>query len=192
DNVRAQRVNQAAVKRQIAQAATKVRTLQCDFVQTKYVKMLNDKMVASGKMYYQKSDCLRWQYTAPYSYTFIINGTRVNIHRGQRSDVINVNQSKMFKEIARIMMNSVVGKNLNDSKDFRTTITADGANYLATLYPLRKQMKGMFSSIVLHINGRQSMVTQVDLHEKNGDRTVIQLRNTTVNRPINAQIFNIR
>ena len=85
-----------------------------------------------------------------------------------------------------------MGKNLNDSKDFRTTITADGANYLATLYPLRKQMKGMFSSIVLHINSRQSMVTQVDLHEKNGDRTVIQLRNTTVNRPINAQIFNIR
>ena len=50
----------------------------------------------------------------------------------------------------------------------------------------------MFSSIVLHINGRQSMVTQVDLHEKNGDRTVIQLRNTTINRPVNAQIFNIR
>lgn len=192
DNVRAQRINEAAVKRQIAQAAAKVRTLQCDFVQTKYVKMLNDKMVASGKMYYQKSDCLRWQYTAPYSYTFIINGPRVNIRRGQRSDIINVNQSKMFKEIARIMMNSVVGKNLNDSKDFRTTITADGANYLATLYPLRKQMKSMFSSIVLHINSRQSMVTQVDLHEKNGDRTVIQLRNTTVNRPINAQIFNIR
>ena len=191
DNVRAQRVNEAAVKRQIAQAAAKVRTLQCDFVQTKYVKMLNGKMVASGKMYYQKSDCLRWQYTAPYSYTFIINGPRVNIRRGQRSDVINVNQSKMFKEIARIMMNSVVGNCLNDKRDFKVSLTGSSSEYIATLYPQQKQMKMLFQKIILHFHKTRSVVTQVELIEKKGDRTIIELKNIKTNAAINTKVFQV-
>ena len=52
----AQKVTQAQVKQQISQAASKLKSMQCDFVQTKHLKMLNDKVVSKGKMYYQQSD----------------------------------------------------------------------------------------------------------------------------------------
>ena len=108
--VSAQAVSEAKIRQQIEAAAASMKTMQCDFVQTKYLRMLNDKMVSRGKMYYQQSDKLRWEYTSPYAYAFVLNGSRVLISKGNRNDVINVNQSKFFKEIARIMMNSVVGK----------------------------------------------------------------------------------
>lgn len=190
-NLSAQKVNEAKVKQQINAVASKMKTMQCDFVQTKYLKMLNDKMVSRGKMYYQQSNKLRWEYTSPYTYTFVLNGSRVLISKGKRNDVINVNQSKFFKEIARIMMNSVVGKCLTDSKDFKVSFTGASAEYVATLYPQQKQMKQMFQKIILHFNKQKSTVSKVELIEKKGDRTIIELKNVKSNAPINAKVFGI-
>lgn len=190
-NLSAQKVNEAKVKQQINAVASKMKTIQCDFVQTKYLKMLNDKMVSRGKMYYQQSNKLRWEYTYPYTYTFVLNGSRVLISKGKRNDVINVNQSKFFKEIARIMMNSVVGKCLTDSKDFKVSLTGASAEYVATLYPQQKQMKQMFQKIILHFNKQNSTVSKVELIEKKGDRTIIELKNVKSNAPINAKVFGI-
>lgn len=188
-NLSAQKVNEAKVKQQINAVASKMKTMQCDFVQTKYLKMLNDKMVSRGKMYYQQSNKLRWEYTYPYTYTFVLNGSRVLISKGKRNDVINVNQSKFFKEIARIMMNSVVGKCLTDGKDFKVSLTGSSAEYVATLYPKQKQMKQMFQKIILHFNKQKSTVFKVELIEKKGDRTIIELKNVKNNVPINAKVL---
>lgn len=190
-NLSAQKINEEKVKQQINAVASKMKTMQCDFVQTKYLKMLNDKMVSRGKMYYQQSNKLRWEYTSPYTYTFVLNGSKVLISKGKRSDVINVNQSKFFKEIARIMMNSVVGKCLTDSKDFKVSLTGASAEYVATLYPQQKQMKQMFQKIILHFNKQKSTVSKVELIEKKGDRTIIELKNVKSNAPINAKVFGI-
>lgn len=186
-----QKVNDAKVIQQINTVASGLKSIQADFVQTKYLKMLNEKMVSRGKMYYQQSDKLRWEYTTPYTYTFVLNGAKVLIGKGKRNDVINVNQSKVFKEIARIMMNSVVGKCLTDQKDFKTSIVATSSEYVATLYPQQKQMKQMFQKMVLHFNRQKLTVSMVELIEKKGDKTVIELKNIKNNTPINAKVFSI-
>lgn len=187
----AQKGADAKVIQQINAVASRMKTMQCDFVQTKHMKMLNDKMVSHGKMYYQQSDKLRWEYTSPYTYTFVLNGSRVMLGKGKRSDVINVNQSKFFKEIARIMMNSVIGKCLTDKRDFSTSIATTGTERIATLVPQRKEMRQMFQKIVLHFSKAKMMVSTVELVEKKGDRTVIQLKNVKTNSSINAKVFSI-
>ncbi len=187
----AQTKEEQKIIQQINAVASSMKTMQCDFVQTKTIKMLNDKMVSKGKMYYQQSDKLRWEYTSPYTYTFVLNGSKVLISKGKRNDVINVEQSKFFKEIARIMMNSVVGKCLTDAKDFKTSIQTTTTEYIATLLPQQKQMKQMFQKIILHFNRQKSVVTTVELVEKNGDRTVIELKNIKTNSAINAKVFSI-
>ncbi len=187
----AQTVNETKVMQQINAVASAMKTMQCDFVQTKYIKMLNDKMVSRGKMYYQQSDKLRWEYTSPYTYAFVLNGSKVLISKGNRSDIINVNQSKFFKEIARIMMNSVVGKCLTEKKDFKTSISGTSTEYVATLYPQQKQMQQMFQKIILHFNRQKSTVSKVELIEKKGDRTVIELQNVKTNAPVNGKVFTV-
>ena len=187
-----QKVDQAQVIRQINSVASAMKSMQCDFVQTKQIKLLNDKMVSKGKMYYQQTNKLRWEYTSPYAYTFVLNGSKVLINKGNRSDVINVGQSKLFGEIARIMMNSVVGKCLTDTKDFKASITGTATEYVATLYPQQKQMKQMFQKVVLHFGRKQATVSKVELVEKKGDTTVIELKNVKTNAAVNASVFNIK
>ncbi|MBR3411950.1 MAG: outer membrane lipoprotein carrier protein LolA [Bacteroidales bacterium] len=176
----------------INRAATAIKTMQGDFVQTKQLKLLNDQMVSKGRMCYQGGDKLRWEYVTPYSYVFIMNGSQVQLKNSTRSDVIDVNQNKIFKEIAQIMMNSVVGKCLQDDKSFKTTIQETASEYVATLLPLKKNMKQMFQQIVLHFQKQQSVVSKVELLEKNGDRTMIELKNIRLNETIPAREFAVR
>ena len=67
-SISAQTLNEAQIRQRVNQAAAAMKTMHCDFVQTKHLKMLNDNMVAQGKMYYQQSSKLRWEYTNPYTY----------------------------------------------------------------------------------------------------------------------------
>lgn len=182
--------NQQAAIKEISAAAAALKTMQCDFVQTKSLKMLGDKMVSKGKMYCSQPDKLKWQYLTPYQYTFILNGNKVGINKGSRSNVVDVQKNKMFKEIARIMMNTVLGKCFSD-KDFKTSVVQKGRTYVATLIPLKKEMKQMFTKIVLHYSKDAATVTEVELHEKNGDSTVIELKNIKKNAPINATTFKV-
>lgn len=190
--VAAQRVNDAAVIRQINTAASKLRTMQCDFVQTKYMRMLNDKIMSRGHMYYAQPNRLRWEYTSPYTYIFVLNNSQVLMRKGRNSQVVDVNQSRVFKEITRIMMNSVVGKCLSDRKDFKTSIAATQTEWIATLVPQKKNLRQMFKTIRIHFNKRRLMVSVVELYENNGDRTVIELKNVRANQNINASLFSVR
>ena len=190
-HVPAQSINDQQVKYEISQVAAKMKSMKCDFVQTKQLKMLNDKMVSKGRMYYQQGNKLRWEYESPYRYVFVLNDSKVVLKNSSRSDVIDVNQNKMFREIVRIMMNTVVGNCLTDEKDFKVGIDTSDLEYVATLFPLRKDLKQMFSKIVLHFNRQKKMITQVVLIEKNGDRTVIELKNVQANVAIPDNIFAI-
>lgn len=186
-----QNMSEAQIRTKINQAASQLQTLQCDFVQTKHLKMLNDKLVSHGKMYYKKSDKLRWEYTTPYHYIFILNGSRVLLKNEKRNDIIDVNQNKVFKEIARLMMNSVVGKSLSDSRDFSSKISSSNSELIATLTPMRKDLKQMFKQISLYFSQSTSLVYKVILVEKNGDKTVIELKNAKKNEPVNTNVFNV-
>ncbi len=188
----AQNKNTQKIVEQIGNAAQSMKSMQCDFTQTKHLKMLNDNMVSKGKMYYQQTNKLHWEYTSPYTYTFILNDTKVLLKKGTRNDVIDVNQNKMFKEIARMMMNSVVGKCLSDTKSFKTSIAETSTEYVATLLPQKKDLKQMWTKLILHFDSKQLMVTKVEMHEKNGDYTIIELQNTQTNKKIDAKVFAIQ
>jgi len=189
-NLLAQNLTQEQIKQKINQKAAAVKTLQCDFVQTKYMKLLNKKQMSNGKMYYSQPDKLRWEYTSPYKYLFIINGNSVRIKNNNRNDQIDANRNKLFKEIAKIMMDSVVGKCLSDNRSFKTSIADKGNEWVATLLPQRREMKGLFKNIILHFNKSKAMVSTVELIEKNGDKTVIELKNVHLNEAIFATTYN--
>ena len=172
-------------------SASKLTTMQCDIVQVKSVKLLNDKITSKGKMYYSQPNKLRWEYTSPYTYTFILSGNKVTLQKDKKSNIIDVNQNKMFREIVNIMMNSVVGKCLSDKKSFKTTVKDSSSEWVATLIPQSKELKQMFSKIVLHFNKQQSVIVKVDMFEKNGDTTTITLENIVKNKSINEKVYSI-
>ena len=187
----AQNFTQAQVKERINSVASKMKSLQCDFVQTKTISMLKSKVVSYGKMYYTQPNKLRWEYTSPYRYTFIINGQNVLLKNTKGSSKIDVNQSKIFKEITRIMMSSVLGTCVSNNRDFNVVLHGNGKKWEAVLTPKKSPMKQMFKTIIVYFDMNKSMVSGVKMTEKNGDTTTITLKNVKVNSAINANMFSL-
>lgn len=184
--------NQSAIIKKMGQACAEMKTMECDFTQTKHLKILKNQMVSQGRMHYQQPNKLRWEYTTPYTYTFILNNNQVMLKNSRRTDVIDVNQNKIFKEIARMMIQSIDGRCLTDQKSFKTTVKETPQEWLATLVPQKKDVKQMWTRLVLHFDRQQNLVTQVEMYEKSGDYTVIELQQPKVNKSIAAQIFSVK
>ena len=183
-------MSQDAIIAKINAAVSKIETMQCDFVQTKHMKMLNNKMVSTGIMAYKQSDKLRWEYKKPYTYVFILNGTKVYLKKESRNDVIDIKQNKVFKSIAEIMMNSVIGKCLTNNKEFKVSISDVNNQWVASLIPQKKELKQMYSKIILYFGKANSIIQKVEMIEKNGDKTIIELKNVKLNKPVNANSFS--
>lgn len=176
----------------INRAAASIKTATCTFVQTKTMSFLNDKMVSRGHMYYTSAGQLRWEYTSPYSYIFVVNNGRVTMKSGKRTTQVNASSSSVFQSIARIMMSSVTGKSLSNNRDFKVGMYLDGGNYVAQLTPKTGKMKKMFKLISLHFNAARSMVSRVVMTERNGDNTIIDLKHVKTNSYINGSVFTVR
>lgn len=172
-------------------AVSGLKTMSCSFVQTKHLKMLNDKMVSQGKMHYKQADKLRWEYTTPYKYLFIFNGTKVYVGNKSRKDVIDTNSNKIFREVARIMMDTVTGKALTNGAEFTTDVAGNDKQWIITLVPRKKDMKKMFAKIELVFDKKTSMIQEVNLFEKNGDKSNIKMNTVTKNTAINESVFAI-
>ena len=115
--------------------------MACNFVQTKSMRMVRSKITSRGNMYYSKPNKLRWEYTSPYRYTFILNGQTVWMKNSRGSNQVNVAQSKMFSSIivyfdmSRSMVSAVkmVEKNGDTTyislRNVRTNIPINGKTF---------------------------------------------------------------
>ena len=181
----------AQMMQKVGEVAQKTKSLQCSFTQTKTLKMLSQKMISKGRMCYSQPSKLRWQYTSPYHYTFILNGTKVMLMSSQRKDVIDAAKSKVFREITGIMLSSVTGECLTDKQRFKTQMFQDGDKWIAQLTPLKKEMKQMFSLLVITFDSKQLIATSVEMREKGGDNTRIELQQVKKNAAVSDDEFKI-
>lgn len=177
---------------EVCAAAAEMTSLQCDFVQVKQLSLLQTVLTSEGKMYYKGGDRLRWEYTSPYVYTFVLNGDRVMLKSSEKTDVVSVRSSKMFQQIARIMLNSVTGRCLADGGDFRVTMYKGGKEWEARLVPQQKELAALFSEVCLHIDPKLRMVTVVELKERSGDTTRIKMKNVRKNETIDNAVFSVQ
>jgi len=187
--VQAQRMSEARMRQTISTAAAEMRTLQCDFVQTKQSKLLSGKQTAQGRMMFAKADKLRWEYTAPFRFALIMDGRRVLMRDDRGTHEADADQQKVMATMIRTMMDCVTGKNLAATKDFSTTITAKGALWTATLTPQRKDLAQAFSRMRVNFDSAKGVITQVALTERNGSETVIAFKNIRKNAALPASAF---
>lgn len=176
---------------EINATTAKINTISCDFVQTKHLAMLNDQLISNGTMKYSNPDKLRWEYSTPYNYLFVFNGSKVYVKNRSQANVIDVNTNKIFREVARIMMNTVTGKALSLKSDFNVDVKVETNEYKIELTPVRKELKQLFKSVTLYFNKSNRYISKIKIVEKNGDSTDIQFKNLKVNQPINDSLFAI-
>lgn len=173
------------------QSSKALRSLQCDFIQSKRMKILSKEMQSKGILYFKKPDKIRWQYTSPYDYTFIMNGDKVQIKSAKSTKNIDVQGNKIFRQITTIILNTVTGAGIMNSADFNVELYKSGDIYFAKMLPKKKEVKQVYSSIEVYFNSALTMVETIKMIEKSGEYTTVKLVAPKLNATINESVFKV-
>lgn len=182
---------QVGIESNIAAASAAIKSLECDFTQEKEVSMLSTVMKSSGKLYFVNDGRLRWEYTEPYRYSFVMNGDRIKVASESNSSVIDTRSSKQFRRISEVIAGGIDGSAITDRENFAITFSEEDGEVVVDMKPLKKDMKGFFNGIRLYFPVSDWMVRKIVLSEPTGDSSEITIRNRKLNGPIDDKVFDI-
>jgi outer membrane lipoprotein-sorting protein len=184
-------LNDAAnFKTQFAAASQKINTIKSDFIQEKNLSVLTDKITSKGKFWFKKDNLVRMEYTQPFSYLMIINGTNIYVKDSQKENKVSTKSNKLFQQINKIMVDCVKGEALNSS-DFTVKLFEGNTQYLAELTPVNKNMQALFKNINIIVEKKDFGVSKIEMHEPSGDNTIISFINRELNTTLADALFTI-
>jgi outer membrane lipoprotein-sorting protein len=138
--------NTQALQKALSKNAEQTRSISSDFIQTKNMKMLQDKVVSKGKFYFKQADKIRIEYNSPFSYLLIMNGGNITVKDGNKTNKINTRSSKIMQSINRVMLDCMRGTVFHNP-GFSVSAFESAREYLLVLQPKDAAMKKMFSGI---------------------------------------------
>ena len=160
-SLRGQDPSSDALKSQLLSFSRKVAALDCDFVQTKESSLLSDKAVSGGRMQYARPARLIWEYTEPFQLRVSSDDT----------------QNRFIREMMRLVVSNIEGDFLTDGKLFEAEASLAGDEITVVLLPQKKELKKMWSKLVLRYDKNTMHATQFEMVEVSGDRTLVQFSN---------------
>lgn len=167
----------------VAAAQADTRTIEADFVQVKYLDLLEEPMVSSGRFAFKEPDHVRLDIESPEAATILINGRDVRIPgmtAQQEKAMGSAPIGALFGQLARIFRGDVEGLR----EDFEVTAQADGEGARIHLVPLRADWKKAFHSIDLRFADGLTHVEKMRLEDQLGDHLEVTLRNVRRNREL--------
>ena len=162
-----------AIRAELLAFSGKVTSVTCDFVQRRESALLAEPVLSSGQMRYRRPGCLEWRYLEPFDLSFTADAGAVSIRRNGREEPLSGPQGRLAREMTQLIIRSVEGSVLSDEKLFRSEFAREGGEIVVLLYPLRKEMQKMWSSLVLRHDGGNMGARSIEMRESSGDTTLI-------------------
>lgn len=183
--------NVPAFQQSLSKSTASIQSIQSDFVQTKHLSLLADKITSKGKFYYRKEDKVRIEYTTPYQYLLVMNAGQIMVKDEQKTSKINTRNSKTMQSVNRIMIDCMRGTVFANT-DFKVTAFESGSNYLLSLVPANETMKKMFRQIDVYLAKGSLDVDRLTMTEQGGDFTDMDFTKTQHNVALNEGLFKVR
>ncbi|MCU0370865.1 MAG: outer membrane lipoprotein carrier protein LolA [Bacteroidales bacterium] len=178
------------IMEQVTQYSQRTSSITADFTQVKEMSFMEEKIISTGRFYFQKEKQLRWEYSEPFSYAIIISGETIRIMDEGRKKDFDAASNRMFLEISNVMTGMVNGTLLN-SDQFITSWYETPGYFRAELIPGGAMMKDYLSRIELKLNKKDYSVDELKMFEKSGDYTLVTFSNKKLNEAIPSEIFRL-
>lgn len=178
----------AVFKEKVTLESKKIKSIKTDFIQYKHMDFLSEDVKTSGKMFFQAPDLVRWEYTDPYQYSVVFKENELLINDGGKKSRVDMGNSKLFKKMNELIVNSVKGDMFGNS-DFEVRFFKTKEYNKAVFTPKDKKIKEFIASFELLFSKDKAEVVEVKMIEPSQDYTKIQFRNRILNEKIDVSVF---
>lgn len=176
-------------KEKVIASAKTTTSIKTDFVQYKHLDFLADDVKTSGKMLFKTPNLVKWEYTKPYQYCVIFKEEELLINDGGTKSKVDIGNSKLFKKLNQLIVNSVKGNMFNDV-DFTVSFFKTPKHTKAVFTPKDKKIASYIASFELLFNKDDAQVHEVKMIEPSQDFTRIIFNNRTLNSTVDDSVFN--
>ncbi len=179
-----------AFKTKLGEMSKSTNTIESNFTQEKNLSILSKAIHSKGYFCYKKENKVRWEYTEPYSYLVIIQGTKLFVKDKNNKKQYDTQSNKMFQELNNFLVGCINGDILNKTKDYQVEYQENNVQYYVKLVPNDKKMKDMINEIHIYFNKKDFSVDRLKMVEQGGDYTNIEFVNKKLNGTISDEKFN--
>ena len=174
---------------QLRRESAKIRTIQAQFVQKKFMKILSKPLISEGCFYYVAPDSLRWEYFKPIKSIVMTdkNKTRRYIASGGKMLEDKTGGVQAMKIVLGEVASWMSGR-FDQNPAFAATIN-EGTNIRITLTPTDKSMTGMIEKIEIILSKQSAIVQSVKIIENANNYTQINFEDVEINKTINPSVF---
>jgi outer membrane lipoprotein-sorting protein len=162
----------------LQQKMATVKSVYLEFTQERVLKMFSEPLKSEGVMLVERPDKIRWETTAPYQ--TILLGDRNSVAQFEFNDGKWEKLKLGFPQLLQRVMQQMsamnqgnIGAMLNDY----TASVATNADVVLTFVPKDENVRGMMSSLEVHLPPDLSTTHEVVMNEPDGDLTRIVFQN---------------
>ncbi|MDR1405571.1 MAG: outer membrane lipoprotein carrier protein LolA [Prevotellaceae bacterium] len=183
-------VSAAQFEAALAKASGEVNDMECDFTQTKHMEMLSEKIISRGKFYYKKTDKTILDYHVPVQYLIVINGQKIKIVSGGKTNVYELQSNKMMSQSGSLLSACMTGNLHLLSPDYRLEYGENDAQYRITVTPLG-EVNAYLKEIDIYLNKKDFSVDRLKMTEPSRDYTEYVFTNKRKNISLPDEKFNV-
>lgn len=174
---------------QLRKDSAGIKTLQADFTQKKFMKILSKPLVSEGRFYYAAPDFFRWEYFKPLKSVAIAykNSTKRYIYSEGKMMEDKTGGAQAMKIVLAEITGWMSGR-FDQNPSFKATISKK-QNTRITLTPSGKSTNGMIEKIEITLSAKAGAVKSVKIYEGIDTFTQINFNNVKINESINPSVF---
>lgn len=176
----------------LAKEAQAIQSIESDFIQVKYLDILDEKVTSKGKFYYLKSDKIRMEYAQPVNYLIIINNSRLKIVADGKKSVMSLSANKMMNQMQDMITACMIGDLSKMSSDYRLEYFENIQYYAVKIKPINKTIQAYISGIDIYLDKKDMSVYKLRLSETAANYTEYEFYNKRFNGLKDETKFSVR
>lgn len=179
------------VLKNIESKMSKIKSLECEFVQKKKLAIFTKEILITGKIFIQSPDLFAWHGNKPVLYSIVVNK---NIFKQWDEDTdkvitFDLNSKPAFKTILKQMQSWFSGNYLGLADEFRIEVTENKPLKLTFIPRKDATSEKMIKSVVVLFKKDLRYIENINITEKDGDSTNITFKNVKLNKDIPAKAW---
>jgi len=172
---------QDEVLKRIVEASAAIESFSCDFRQVRELAILSEPDVSEGMMQYNRSGTIVWRYTSPSAYQVSFTKDAVLITRDGQIQSMSFSDNPYLGSLRELLLGIMGGGEFAPDGQFQVTVTQYEPETVVSMVPVRRQLRRLFSEIVISFSARDHLVSQVALKDADGGSTTISFTNQKTN-----------
>lgn len=161
--------------RKVIESGKDMKSMKCAFTQTITTPMLEEPSVSSGRILYFSDTKLKIEYIEPEKYSIRVLDGKVTFSGKDGDNELGLIANRIAKGITTMMMGLMKGDELADKKAFTNKAWQEDGKWVVDMEPRRKDLKRMFSRVVLIFDPDTSLLISMEMLQEDGGSSLIEI-----------------